>query len=102
MKEQFTIFAANLLKDTFTSLPGAGNDSFASKSKFDEIRLIVRGIAGAIALLVIVIAGIKYITSQGNPQEVAKAKNAIIYAGVGLVVLLLADAIVAFVVKGTT
>ncbi len=81
-------------------LPGSGNNDFTSGQPA-KIRTIVFGISGAIALLIIVIAGFQYITSQGNPQAVAKSKNAIIYAGVGLTILLLADAIVAFVVKGT-
>lgn len=83
------------------SLPGSGNNDFTSGQP-TKIRSIVFAISGAIALLIIVIAGFQYITSQGNPQTVAKAKNAIIYAGVGLVVLILANAIVAFVVKGTS
>lgn len=63
---------------------------------------ITTQVTGAIALLIIIIAGFRYVTSQGNAQSVAKAKNAIIYAGVGLAVSLLAFSIVTFVVKGTT
>jgi hypothetical protein len=82
-------------------LPGSGSNDFTS-GQITKVRTIVFGISGAIALLIIVIAGFQYITSQGNPATVGKAKNAIIYAGVGLTILILADAIVAFVVKGTT
>ncbi|MGF7229098.1 MAG: pilin [Candidatus Saccharibacteria bacterium] len=82
-------------------LPGSGSSDFTAGQPA-KIQTIVFGISGAIALLIIVIAGFQYVTSQGNPQSVAKAKNAIIYAGVGLVVLILANAIVAFVVKGTS
>lgn len=68
----------------------------------ENVVKIVLGITGAIALLIITIAGFQYITSRGNPQTVATAKNAIIYAGVGLVISALAFVIVAFVVQGTT
>ena len=60
--------------------------------------VLVFGIMGAVALLVITIAGFKYVLSQGNPQETAKAKNTILYALIGLVVAILAFNIVKFVV----
>ena len=43
---------------------------------------------GVIAVVVIVISGIRYITSQGNPEAVKRAKNGILYASIGLVVTL--------------
>lgn len=61
---------------------------------------VVFGIAGAIALIVIIIAGLQYALSQGNPQSAAKAKDAIIYALVGLVVCVIGYGVVSFVVKG--
>lgn len=61
---------------------------------------ILISITAAIALLIIVIAGFRYIVSQGDPKAVAKAKGAIIYALVGLLVAILAQAIVVFVFKG--
>lgn len=63
---------------------------------------IVFGITGAIALLIITLAGFRYITSQGNPAETAKAKNAIIYAGIGLAVSILAYSIISFVIRNAT
>jgi hypothetical protein len=59
---------------------------------------IVFSIIGAISLLVIVLAGFTYITSQGDPGSVSKAKNAIIYASAGLAISILAVSIVGFVV----
>lgn len=59
---------------------------------------IVFGIAGAIALLFITLGGFKYIISQGNPQETAKAKDTILYALIGLVVVLFAFSILTFVI----
>lgn len=59
---------------------------------------IVFSIAGALSLLVIVIAGLTFITSQGDPQKVAQARNAIVYAAAGLAISILAVSIVGFVV----
>jgi hypothetical protein len=62
-----------------------------------EILRIVFGLAGAIATLVIVIAGIMFILSQGDPQKAAKARNTIIYAAVGLGLIVAAFSLVSFV-----
>jgi hypothetical protein len=60
---------------------------------------IVFGIIGAIALLMIVVSGLRYILSGGNPDRISKAKDGIIFALIGLLVALTAEAIVSFVVK---
>ena len=62
-----------------------------------DLLRIVFGLAGAIAVLVIVIAGIMFILSQGDPQKSATARNMIIYAGVGLAVMVAAFSLVSFV-----
>ena len=62
-----------------------------------KILTIVFGVIGAIALLMITISGLRYVLSAGDPQRISKAKNGIIYALVGLVIALTAEAIVAFV-----
>jgi hypothetical protein len=74
-------------------LPHVSSDS----SEVQIILNILFGLLGGIALLVITISGFRYIISAGEPAEVEKAKNAIIYAVIGLVVSILAFAIVDFV-----
>lgn len=56
------------------------------------------GVLGAASVFVIVLAGLRYVLSQGDPAAIAKAKNTIIYALVGLVVMAFSFAIVSFVV----
>lgn len=56
-------------------------------------------IAGALALVMITVSGLRYITAAGNPEKTAKAKNGIIYSMIGLVVAISAWAIVSFVVN---
>lgn len=55
-------------------------------------------VAGIVAVIVIIIAGYMYVTSQGDSSAVTKAKNAILYAVIGLVVIILAFAITWFVI----
>jgi hypothetical protein len=57
---------------------------------------------GAISLLIMTIAGFRYITSRGSPQDVGKSKNAIVYAVIGLLVSVSAGAIIKFVIGGIT
>ena len=55
-------------------------------------------ILAAVAVVVIIIAGITYTTSGGNATLVTKAKNTLLYAIVGLVVAIMAYAIVNYVI----
>lgn len=55
-------------------------------------------ILGAVAVIMIIWSGIRYVTSAGNQTAVVSAKNTLIYAVVGLIVALLAYAIVSFVI----
>lgn len=54
---------------------------------------------GAIAVIMIVVGGIRYTTSNGDSNGIQSAKNTILYAVAGLVVAILAYAIVNFVVS---
>lgn len=55
-------------------------------------------IAGIIAVIVIVIAGMMYINSGGDAARVAKAKNMLTYAVVGLILVIMAFAITKLVI----
>ncbi len=55
-------------------------------------------IAGIVAVIVIIIAGINYITSVGDSGKVTRAKNMVLYAVIGLGLLMAAFAITSFVV----
>lgn len=57
-------------------------------------------LVGVIAVGFIVYGGFRYIISRGDEKEVEQAKKTITYAVIGIVVIGLAYAIVAFVVSG--
>ena len=64
------------------------------------IQMIINAIIfviGIVAVVMIIIGGINYATSQGDPSKVKKGKDTILYGIIGLVVALLAYAIVNFV-----
>ena len=55
-------------------------------------------IVGVAAVIMIIIGGLKYITSSGDSGNITGAKNTILYAIIGLVVVALAQFIVKFVI----
>lgn len=57
---------------------------------------VVIGIVAAISVLFVAIGGLRYILSEGDPQAASKARSTIIYAAVGLIISIGAEAIVAF------
>lgn len=57
----------------------------------------VAGMGGAVAAIFLVVGGWGYMTSAGDPGKVAKAKNTILYAIIGLIVVALAEVITAFI-----
>lgn len=68
----------------------------AGHSELTNILNIAIGIIAAVSVLFIMIGGLRYILSDGDPQKASRAKNTIIYAVVGLLVAISAEAIVAF------
>lgn len=58
-----------------------------------KITEAVGGIIAAIGVIMIIVAGIFYLTSAGNPERIGVAKKALIYAIVGIVLGLAAGAI---------
>jgi cytochrome bd-type quinol oxidase subunit 2 len=56
-------------------------------------------VVGVISVVMIIVGGLKYITSGGDSGNVTGAKNTILYAVVGLVVVALAQFIVKFVLN---
>lgn len=77
-----------------TGLPNVA----ANQASLSQITQLFFGIIAAVAVLMIVISGLRFITAQGNPQETAKARSTIIYSLIGLVVAIMAEAIVSLVV----
>lgn len=61
---------------------------------------VVIGISGLIAVIFIIIGGVSYMTSAGDPNKIQTAKNTIKYAVIGLIVCALAFAIVNFAIAG--
>jgi len=89
--------AATAIDGGAGSVGGTGSASLGGNIKI--VVNILLYILGAIAVLMIVIGGIRYTTSNGDSGSVKSAKDTILYAVVGLVIAIMAYAIVNFVVS---
>lgn len=101
MKEIIRIFAANEDTPTIPSvLPKKVNEEGAGDLQTTVIG-VINGIIGAlslVAVIIIILGGIGYMTSSGDAGKVKKAKDTILYGVIGLVICVLAFAIVNFVI----
>lgn len=66
-------------------------------SLFRTIVNILTFIVGAAAVIMVILSGFKYITAGGDSNNIASAKNTLIYAVIGLIIVALAQFIVNFV-----
>lgn len=71
---------------------------FGNTGIFTTVTNVMLFIVGAISVIMIVIGGLRYVLSGGNSTNVTAAKNTILYAIVGLIVAMLAYAMINFVI----
>lgn len=90
-------FFATSIKDQVQGV--AGNDTGALKG---DIKNGINGalvIIGVVAVIFIIVGGVNYMTSQGDPSKITKGKKIMITGIVGLIICVIAFAIVNFVLK---
>jgi len=75
---------------------------FGTTGIFTTITNVMLFIVGAISVIMIVIGGLRYVLSGGNSGNVTAAKNTILYAVVGLIIAIMAYAIINFVITSFT
>ena len=68
------------------------------ESIFRKITNTIIFLVGAIAVIMLIIGGVRYVVSAGSDEAVKGAKNTILYAIIGIVVALLAYAAVNFII----
>ena len=68
---------------------------------YNVINAII-GVLGLVAVVVIIFGGVQYMTSAGDSGKVKKAKDTILYGVIGLIICIVAAAIVNFVVRNIT
>ncbi|QQS69110.1 hypothetical protein IPP75_04280 [Candidatus Saccharibacteria bacterium] len=105
-----TVGAKSIISDACTFAPesetcksdnadAAQNPLTGTSGTLYKVSLIVAVIAGVAAVIVMIASGIRYMTSGGDSQKVSSAKNTMVGAIAGLVIIVLAQTIITFVVK---
>lgn len=95
MKELVRQLAISTGFNNVEPINGADNDI---SLPLQAIMNTIMGIIAAVCVIVIVIGGIQYMTSTGDPGKVKKAKDTILYGIIGLVIVILAAVIVNVVI----
>ena len=78
-------------------------DSSTPNNLWDTINAIINvmiAVIGIVSVIMMILGGVWFLTSQGDPGKVKKGKDTILYGIIGLIVALLAFAIVNFVLEG--
>lgn len=75
------------------------NPLFGPDGIITKIAQVIAIIAGIVAVIMIIIGGFQYVLSGGDGNKTASAKNTILYALVGLIVVALAQVLVSFVLS---
>jgi hypothetical protein len=102
-----TAFAATLKSDACSGLDQL-DSSNGCGSKGSDVTDVIRAvvgilsyIVGAVAIIMVIVSGFKYITSNGDSNRIASARSTLVYALVGLAVAALAQFLVHFVLHTT-
>lgn len=76
---------------------GMPSDLIGDNGVFGRITNVILLIVGIVSVVMLIYGGLRYILSGGDSKKVTDAKNTILYAIIGLIISLLAYAIVNFV-----
>lgn len=100
------VSAANAVEELKKGMNAAGGSTDGNKKSFGAIMKtvvnVILYVLGAVSVIMIVFGGFRYTVSAGDASKVKAAKDTILYAVVGLVVALLAFAVVNFVLTSLT
>jgi len=87
----------NLQADSTTCTAPSATGTSSISTLINEVITVFSWLVGGISVIMIIYGGFRYVTSGGNDSSVSGAKNTIIYALIGLVIVALAQVIVHFV-----
>jgi hypothetical protein len=83
------------------SASGSNQDSSKAQNNVNAtIKTVINLLSiavGVVAVIMVIVAGFRYVTSGGKQESVASAKNSLLYAIIGLVIVAFAQVIVRFV-----
>ena len=88
-----SIASVAIINTLFTIVPSVDNDGISHVTIgniINGIMKIVYYIAGAVSVIMIIVSGIRFVTSAGNPEGIQKARKGLVSSITGLIVIILA------------
>ena len=98
MTNPLTILAADATSSNIGQPSAIGTGGDTLQADVTAIINAIIGVLAIVAVIVIIIGGVNYMTSTGDAGKVKKAKDTILYGLIGLIVCVLAFALVQFVI----
>lgn len=90
---------ADAKSEACAAIDGCDGGTSSVQTLIKNIINVLSAIGGIIAVIMVIIGGFKFVTSGGDSNASASARNTIIYALVGLVIIAFAQIIVQFVLQ---
>ena len=97
---------ATFLADASSSIASGAGTACGGFCNTNTINTVFRNLAstltfliGSVSVIMVIVGGLRYVTSRGNAKAVEEAKNTITYAVVGVVIAIVAFALVSFVAQ---
>lgn len=89
-------FATSLIdpSDSPSAISEATGGESSARDLIQKIINYFLGFLGFVATIMVIYGGVLYVTSAGNDDSVGKAKNIIMYAVIGIVIILLSFALI--------
>lgn len=90
MKKLLTSIATILILPLITAMPvfAASEDVTKVENFIKSIIQILTGVSGLVATIFIIMGGFNYVVSSGNPEKLHRAKHTLLYAVIGLAIVL--------------
>ncbi len=99
-------FVANAALLNATDVPGSVTEASGGQTSLRGLILTIvdyfLGFLGLLAVIMVIYGGVTYVSSAGNDEAVGKAKKIIMYALIGIVIILLSFVVVKAVLEAGT
>lgn len=82
-----------------TTDAGGSSGTDPVTTKIAEVTELIAYAAGIIAVIIIIVSGIRFMTSGGDSNSVNAARSTLIYAAIGLVVIAVGESLILFVLS---
>lgn len=97
---EFLADAASVIQNSANEACGTScNNTSTVPGLFKSIANVLTFLIGAISVVMVIVGGLRYVLSDGDPKKTGQAKDTILYAAIGVAISIVSYAIVNFVLS---